>query len=137
MKKDFRLVMDGKGRLTISEIDANENSLKICKIVGKTALKGGKVQYNLHDGKNLLTKEKAKVGDTLLIGLPKLEVKKILPLKIGVKVFLTKGKHAGSVGTLKEIRGKEAIYSVDGKDIETAKAYLFVVGDKESEIKIN
>ena len=61
----------------------------------------------------------------------------MLPLKNGAKVFLTKGRHAGNTGLLKEIKGEEATYSADGEDVETAKSYLFVVGEKEAEITLN
>lgn len=136
LKRYYRVVLDNKGRIVVSEIDEKESKLKLSKVVGKTALKKGKVQFNLHDGKNMISEEKAKVGDSLLLELPNLAVKKVLPLKEGMKVFLTKGRHAGSSGQLKDLQGKEAKFTAEDKEIETAKDYLFVVGKKESEIKI-
>src|SRR3989338_998866 len=135
-KKQYRMLLDKKGRLTLREINAKEAALKLARVVGKTALKGGKIQFNLHDGRNLVSDAKAKVGDTFVISLPAVSVTKILPVKKGSKVFLIKGKHAGDVGVLKEIKGMEATYTVDGADIDTAKDYLFVVGDKDSEITL-
>jgi len=136
LKKYYRLVLDSKGRIAFSEIDEKESKLKLSKVTGKTALKKGNVQFNLHDGKNIVANEKAKVGDSLLLELPKLTVKKVLPLKEGMRVFLTKGNHAGDSGTLKGLKGKEAKYFAREQEIETSKDYLFVVGEKESEIKI-
>ncbi|MBU0460165.1 MAG: 30S ribosomal protein S4e [Nanoarchaeota archaeon] len=132
----YRLELDQKGRLVLTEIEKTEASFKICQVTGKTVLTKNKVQYNLHDGKNILAEVKAKVGDSLVLGLPKLEVKEVLALKLGMSIFLTKGKHIGDVGTLKEIKGKEAKYTKQGKEIETSKAYLFVIGDKEPLINI-
>jgi small subunit ribosomal protein S4e len=137
LKKSYRSSLDDKGRLVLTESPAGESAVKLSKVVGKTVLKGGKIQFNLHDGKNIISKEKAKVGDSLLLGLPKLEIKKVLPLKIGMKVFLTSGKYAGDTGVLKEIKGTEVIYSSHENEVETAKDYLFVVGDKKTEIKVN
>ncbi|HLD40073.1 MAG TPA: 30S ribosomal protein S4e [Candidatus Nanoarchaeia archaeon] len=136
LKKQYRMLLDKKGRLSLKEINAKEAALKLARVVGKTALKGGKIQFNLHDGRNLVSDAKAKVGDTFVISLPAVSVTKILPVKKGSKVFLIKGKHAGDVGVLKEIKGMEATYTVDGADIDTAKDYLFVVGDKDSEITL-
>ena len=136
MKKQYRMLLDVKGRLTLTEINAKESAVKLAKIVGKTALKGGKIQFNLHDGRNIISKAAAKVGDTFVIALPEASVTKHLAAKKGAKVFLTKGKHAGAVGVLKEIKGVEATYTVDDIDVDTAKDYLFVVGEKDSEITL-
>lgn len=136
LKKNYRMIMDTKGRLTLTEITATEAAVKLAKVVGKTALKGGKVQFNLHDGRNITSDAAAKVGDTFVLSLPTVKVSKILSAKKGVKVFLTKGKHAGDVGVLKEVKGMEATYTVEGADVDTAKEYLFVVGEKDTEIKL-
>ena len=136
ISKYYRVVLDKKGRLSLLEVNKEESQTKLSKIVGKTALRGGKIQFNLHDGKNIVSDEKAKVNDTLVLNLSDLKIKKVLPLKEGVNVFLTKGKYAGYFGVLKEIKGKEAIFSFGTGDVETAKKYLFVVGENKSEIKL-
>mgnify|MGYP001420974342 CR=1 FL=1 len=131
LKKSFRLVFDKKGRILVKEISEKESTIKVSKIVGKTVLVKNKIQLNLHDGKNILSDDGAKVGDSVVLSLPDLKVKEVLPLKEGVTIFLTKGKHGGSVGKLKGIKNNEATYSVDGKDVETARNYLFVIGDEK------
>ncbi len=136
LKKQYRMLLDKKGRLRLAEISAKESSVKLAKVVGKTALKGGKIQFNLHDGHNIISDAKAQVGDTFVVALPAISVTKIFHAQKGAKVFLIKGKHAGDVGVLKEIKGVEATYTVEGADVDTAKDYLFVVGDKESEISL-
>lgn len=134
LKKSYRIVLDPHGRISLIPAPDNEKNFKPCKIIGKKVLSKGKVQFNLHDGKNILFKETAKVGDTLVLALPKLDVSKVLPLQPGMQVFLTRGKHSGELGELKELRGTEAVYKVDKKEIETAKNYLFVVGEKKAVI---
>ena len=128
LKKHFRMVLDNKSRLTLKEIPISESTVKLCKIVGKTALPGGKIQYNLYDGKNIITTKKANTGDSLLLTLPSLEVEEIFPLQVGASVYLVKGKRGGDIGVLKELKGIEATYTAEGKDVETLKGYLFVVG---------
>ena len=136
LKKQYRMLLDKKGRLRLAEIAAKELSIKLAKVVGKTMLKNGKIQFNLHDGHNIISDTKALVGDTFVVSLPEIKIVKTLSAKKGAKVFLIKGKHAGDLGMLKEIKGVEATYTVAGADVDTAKEYLFVVGDKESEISL-
>jgi small subunit ribosomal protein S4e len=137
LKQQFRVALDKKGRLVVNPIAAQEATFKICKVVGKSVLAKNKIQLNLHDGKNIISSEKVKVGDSLVLELPTLKIKEALPLNKDVAVFLTKGKHAGALGVLKEIQDQEAIFTVGKEEIETAKQYLFVVGKKESLIKLN
>ena len=134
--QSYRVVLDNKGRIVIKKIDQKEAAIKPCKVVGKTVISGGKVQLNLHDGKNILSAEKVKVGDSLLVHLPDLKIEKIMPLSKGSTIFLTKGKHAGTFGALKEIKNEEATFTYEKQEIETAKEYLFVVGEKQSEITL-
>lgn len=135
-KQAYRLLLDNKGRIIIIPINETESNFKICKVTGKTALSGSKVQVNLHDGKNLITDTKVKTGDSLVITLPDYKIKEVLPLTIGASVFLTKGKHNGDLGKFKEIKGKEAIYIKDGEEVQTARSYLFVVGKEKPLIEI-
>jgi small subunit ribosomal protein S4e len=136
LKKCYRVTLDFKGRIIVKEIPEREGNLKVCKIIGKRVLPKGKVQFNLHDGKNIIADKEARVGDSFVLSLPKLEIKEVLTLKKGANVFLTKGKHSGGKGVLKEITGNEAHYTSDNKEIETLKTYLFVIGDKKPVIEL-
>jgi len=139
LKKHYRISLDNKGRLVVIEIPVSESSTKICKVVGKKVLAGGKIQLNLHDGKNLSGQIKARVGDSLVLNLPDLKVKEVLELQKGAAIFLIKGKHSGDLGVLESLslNKKEALYQSAGKNVETAKDYLFVVGKQKPIIKIN
>jgi len=137
IKSSFRILLDQKGRLIITQIDETENNIKPCKIIGKKLL-SQKMQLNLHDGKNILVKKDfpIKVGDTVLITLPDLKIKETFPLQSSAFVFLTKGKCAGDSGILKEINDNQAIYQKGRQTIETLKKYLFVLGNQKAAIKI-
>ncbi len=137
MNKNYRVVLDQKGRLTIIEIDAKESVIKPCKIIGKKMVSKGKVQLNLHDGKNVIATKEAAVGDTVVLGLPTFELKEVFTLKPGAQVFLTRGKHGGALGVLKELKGKEAIYVGESGEVGTAREYLFVVGEKKPVIALS
>lgn len=135
--RTYRMVLDQKGRIAVQQISGVERTLKPCKITGKIVLPKGKIQFNLHDGKNFIATKQAKVGDTLMVSLPQLEIKEILPLKPGMTVFLTKGMHSGKVGVLKEIKGTEATYLLGQKEVGTTKSYLFVVGEKKPIVTVS
>lgn len=136
MKKYYRLGMDRKGRLSIINIPEKESTFKICKVINKTMLNGGKLQLNLHDGKNILSDSKVNVGDSLLIELPTLKIKEILPLKEGVQIFLTKGKHGGSFGSLVNIKDKTLTYKSNDLEIKTTKKHVYVIGNDKQLITV-
>ncbi|HLC90596.1 MAG TPA: 30S ribosomal protein S4e [Candidatus Nanoarchaeia archaeon] len=127
VNKSYTITFDAKGRIIVEEISKSDSTQKVCKVIGKTVLPKGKMQYHLHDGKNIVSEQKIAIGDSVILSLPSLEIKEVLQLKSGVPVYLIQGKYRGSSGVLKELRQKQAVYSADGKDLETARDYLFVV----------
>lgn len=135
LKKKYRLSLDRKGRIIVKEVQGTD-ILKPCRIIGKRVLPQGKIQYNLHDGKNLISEITAKVGDTLLLRLPGNQVEDIYPLQTGATVFFIKGKHSGELGALKEIKRKEVVYVAEGKEVQTAKQYAFVLGKQKPCIEV-
>ncbi|MFC1801121.1 30S ribosomal protein S4e [Nanoarchaeota archaeon] len=136
VKEDYRLLFDKKGKLSLLAIDEKEAKIKVAKVIGKRALKKGKVQLNLHDGKNILSDDKIKVGDSVVLSLPDNKIQQVLPLKEKAQVYLVKGKRAGSSGVLKEISGNKAIYESGKEKIETLKDYIMVVGEDKPIIKL-
>ena len=134
--KYFRVVLD-KGKLNLIPIDKKEAGFKPCKIIGKNIVKG-KVQLNLYDGKNsLIEKDNCKVGDTLIIGLPKQEIKEHIKLEKGCFIYLVGGKHKGDVGKIEGIISNKITYKgKSGEMIETLKKYVFVVGKDQAVISL-
>jgi len=137
LNKHYRVSLDEDSHLTLLDIKADEASIKLCKIVGKSVVPGGKVQFHLHDGRNVFGKENLHVGDTVMLTLPDQKIQKAFPLKAGMMVFLDAGKKAGQRGMLHSVTGHEAIYTVDGQEINTVTKYLFVVGEKEAATTIS
>ncbi len=90
--------------LPTGEIQKTEARKKTCKIIGKKVLKGGKLQYNLHDGRNILSEKGNSVNDSLLIELPSQKVLETLKFDVGANVFVTKGTKLGSIGRVKKIQ---------------------------------
>jgi len=107
--------------------------------VGDTALISLPDQKILSsEGKKLSKKGLENLKDSQK-GLEKLktsQIKEIFELKKDAFVFLTKGKRAGDSGLLQEIKENLVTYQKDGKNIETLKKYIFVLGNKKPVIDI-
>jgi small subunit ribosomal protein S4e len=132
-KKHYRLLLDSKGRLEPTEIKDAESASKTGKVVKKHTIKKGKINVTLHDGRNLVTDNHVKVGDSVVVSLPKAELKTHLKRDKGSKCLIVEGKHAGSIVSLKEIiqrkggKPSEALVAKGKDEFITVANYLFVV----------
>ncbi|MFH1722532.1 MAG: 30S ribosomal protein S4e, partial [Candidatus Altiarchaeota archaeon] len=139
IKKQYRVIPTPKG-VRLKEIDSKQSQIKICKIKGKTKVKTGATQLNLHDGTNLIVQEdKFKVNDSLLINLPDRKIQKSFQLKKGNFGLVVSGRHSGKTGPIKEvIQGTPTRQSLTeiGENLQTMTKYIFVLGEKEAEITL-
>ena len=143
LNKFYRVLPTKKG-LEVFEIDEKDAKVKICRIDGKTTVKKGKMQLNLHDGKNILVDDPKtyKTGDSLLLEIPTLKILDHIPLKPGNLGIVGKGKNCGRLGIVKDIivtRTKEptkVICESQGEEIEVLKEHFFVIGRKQPLIKV-
>ena len=60
--KDYVLTLSRNGRFTLEETKVKD---RMCKVLNKTLIKNGAIQLNLHDGTNILTKEKIATNETV------------------------------------------------------------------------
>lgn len=148
-KKYYRIIPQ-KGKLTLIEISKEKSMIKLCQITGKTTIKKGYEQLNLHDSRNILlknekdtkTKNDYKIGDTIEISLPDQKIIKHIKLEKNNIGLITHGKHEGKIGKIKEIhiiknlQKNKINITTDKKDIETLKKNIFVIGKDKSEITI-
>jgi small subunit ribosomal protein S4e len=127
-KKNYRLEIVNR-KFSLSEISAKEAKSKIVKIAGKKVISKDKIQMNLDDGQNFLTKIKFSVGDSALLNTMEDKIEKILPLKKGAKIEVVKGKHAGKkgelVGFVELERGRD--YTIKLKDSQVDLPYKTIL----------
>jgi len=137
IKKCFRVIIDKKEKIKLVEIEKKEAIIKLCKINNKTKVKG-KTQLNLYDGRNIFVdNDDYKTGDSLVLELPKQEIKGHIRLDKNKLVYLIGGKHTGEFGTIIGISSNKITYKrEDGETIETLKKYAFVIGEDKPAIKI-
>ena len=133
----YKCVLDTNGKLRYRTIPAKEASTKICRVMGKTTIKGAKTQVHLHDGRNLLFNENPeyKTGDSLVISLPDQEVKSYHKFEEGSIAYLTGGNHIGELATVRgqDIKRSSKANEVQFDDFGTVSDYVFIISD-ESDI---
>lgn len=127
----YRMIINSKGRVVPLPITSNEASTKVCKVKSKQLIKKGKMQVTFHDGTTLVTDTPMRVGDSVVVQLPKRTIVKVLTPTEGAHIYLMKGKHSGIVGKLIELKKESAVYSIDGEQDVTPKKYLVVVGHEK------
>jgi small subunit ribosomal protein S4e len=141
----------GKG-LTAVRIPKDEAKAKLCRIEGKTTLRKGKVQLNLHDGRNIIVQvanardpkeDTYKTRDTLRISIPTQKILGHLKFGEGAYAIVTSGKNLGRHGKIMKIepstaarRATALIEDPSGNRFETIADYLFIVGEEKPMIKI-
>ena len=136
--KTFRVIIGENKKFKLEEI--KDNGTKIVKIMGKKNIGKRGVQFNLMDGRNVISKEKAAVGDTVVYSFKDNKISKIIKMEKGNEGFVTMGKHAGARGEILEVvelGGKDIAvieYSGESKNSSDPKTLKKVSGHKE---KIN
>lgn len=136
----YRVLLDRKGKLEVHKL-ADYNANKLCRINGKTIIKGGAVQLNLNDGTNLLGSNEYKPKDSIILSLPDKEIVKHIKYQVGNLAMIVGGKHTGEIGTIKEINtvrsSRHNTVSISGDyDFETIEDFVVIIGKKEPEIKL-
>jgi small subunit ribosomal protein S4e len=150
MKNNYRVTITSQG-LEIIDCPDKESKTKLVRITDKTLIEGGKVQLNLHDGRNIIVpvknpkKPKEDVyssGDSLFIEIPSQKIVDHLKFEKGNLALIIDGQNRGMFIKIKEIiktRSREpnkVLCQNDDREFEAIKDYVFVVGKKKSLIKL-
>jgi len=131
--KAYRVMVDKHG-LALHEIKHEEAGRKLCRIQQKRKIKGGMIQLNLHDGRNVLTdKNDYRPNDSVLIELPDQKILQHFSFDKDAPAIIIAGKNIGVHGKVKEIferktmlESSRVILQTKDGDIETVKEYVLV-----------
>ncbi len=152
-EKWYRILPTKKG-LTLHAIHKEAAGFKLCRIENRTVVKGGNVQLNLHDGRNILVRvndpgrheeDIFEILDTLKISLPENEISGHLKLSEGVPALIVDGKNIGRYGKIAALeqrdgqKRKNALVTLEdseGNRFQTTIEYVFAVGDTQPHISI-
>jgi small subunit ribosomal protein S4e len=153
LEKSYRVLPSEKG-LIFHPIDKEEADFKLCRIENKNRLKGGHVQLNLHDGRNVLVKlndpknpeeDIYRTLDVLKIRLLKQEILEHTNLAEGVPAIIIGGKNVGRHGNtiaFEQRPGQKrrnllaTIEDKDGNRFQTTIDLVFAVGGKKPWISL-
>ena len=153
IKANYRILPFEKG-LSLHPIDEKEAGFKICRIENKTTVRGGHIQLNLHDGRNILIRvedptrteeDKYQTLDTLLISIPDQEIIEHLKMKEGMSAIFIDGKNIGKHGIISSIEKQPGlkrrrqlvnIEAEDGKIYQSILDYAFLIGDEKPRISL-
>ena len=101
---DYRLVPTPKG-LTLAKVTPDEARTKLCSVYTKTKVKGGHIQYGLHDGRSVLDDSlKLSPGDAVLLEVPSQKVLGQAKLAKGSLGLVLTGDRAGQLGRIAEVK---------------------------------
>jgi small subunit ribosomal protein S4e len=133
--QSFRVLPEHGGRFILHPISKAETEYKLCRIVGKTTIRGGKTQLNLHDGRSVLIEDGSyAVGDIVKLDVVEQEILDHIDFKPGVRVIIIGGRSQGQFGILLELGpepGKKrtaTIRTPENNDVRTLASYVFAVG---------
>lgn len=128
------VILNKSGKLLA--LKTSQAGEKLCKIVGKQVIPGNKTQLALHDGRSIVVDKASQysTGDTLKLAIPSGEIKAHLKLEKESRCYVFHGRHAGSIGSLLDIKvysgitpSNALIKDENGNEILTLKDYVFVV----------
>jgi small subunit ribosomal protein S4e len=141
LNEHYRLLKNRRGKLTLVPIAAAESTTKIGRVRFKHAVRGGRVEVTLHDGRNLLVTPDSPwhVGDSLKLELPSQKVVGHLPLAAGSLAYVAGGSHVGEVARVDrvEVRNSPHPNLVHFKEgFSTVKEYVYVIGETTPQITL-
>jgi small subunit ribosomal protein S4e len=153
IEKAYRVLPSEKG-LIFHPIDNKETEFKLCRIENKNRVKGGHVQLNLHDGRNVLVEldnpknpeeDIYRTLDVLKIRVPDQEILEHASLAEGVPAVIIAGKNVsrhGDIVAIKKRPGQKrrnllaTIEDKTGNRFQTIIDLVFAVGDEKPWISL-
>ncbi len=138
-QETVRIIVDKRGKIGYVKIPAKEAEIKICKIIGKRAMKGNKLQLNLSDGQNFLInpKDRSKINDSVVVNIKSNKIIEYLPFEKNTTVLFKEGKQIGHLGKVIDVDQENVTVKLQsGMEYKTKKNYAFVVGKEHPIITI-
>ena len=142
MKKDYRILFDRLGKLTLVPIDSKDAKWKLCRIENKTISKKKQIQLNLHDGKNrIVKKDEYKTGDVLKVLFKDKKIDEVYKFEKGAISMIIGGSHIGETANIENIEiiqsSKPNLAKMKGeKEFTTLQKYVFPIGKNKPTISL-
>jgi len=142
IKKDYRILFDKGGKLTLVPIQSKDASWKLCQIKNKTNIKKNQIQLNLHDGRNfIIKKDEYKPWDVLKISFKDKKIIDNFKFEKETVSMIIGGSHIGEIATIEDIEiiasSKPNLVKMKGKNkFSTIQDYVFPIGKTKPIIEI-
>jgi small subunit ribosomal protein S4e len=138
----YRALPKPRRGLVLTPAQDREAAYKICKIIGKQNVAGGKLQYSLHDGRTILSTtkdtrlggEEFAVGGAFQLSFPAQKVVKYVPFQVGALGLVIDGRNQGYYGKITSITpgtsARRKIVRIETGDtgFETPADYVIPIG---------
>jgi small subunit ribosomal protein S4e len=132
-KKHFKIGINDRSKIEISEMQKPDYDNMLYKVTGKYKTKKEAIMLRLHDGSVVKGVKGVDVNDSVIVN-SKGAVSKVLKLEKGAKCIVIDGVHAGTSGKITDItegtlhmRHSATIQQKDGKDIITIVKNMMVM----------
>jgi small subunit ribosomal protein S4e len=112
--KTYKLILLPTKKFSFEE--TKDKDVRLCKVIGKKVLPKNTIQLNLHDGSNVLTKEKINIEDSVYLDFSG-KIKKHIAFEKGKSAFVLSGKYAGNEVKIGGV--KDNLVTIKLKDKET------------------
>lgn len=138
----YRMIPTAKG-LNIVKIDKTESRIKLLKILNKTCVRRGRMQLNLHDGKNIMIENgNYNTNDVIVFDFESRKINDVVKLEKGCRSIITGGRNMGSVVSVDDIivtrsaMPNQVVVDMNGKKFVLPQHYVFPVGKDKPLINI-
>jgi len=129
---NYRCVLDTNGKLRYRPISSSDANSKVCRVMGKTTIRGGRTQLHLHDGRNILMDDAStySTGDSVVLSLPDQQISAHHKFSEGSLSYLTGGSHIGETATIRghDVKRSSKANEVQFEEFSTIADYVFVIG---------
>ncbi|MDD1656144.1 MAG: 30S ribosomal protein S4e [Methanomicrobiales archaeon] len=149
MNKQYRILLNKRGRFVSIEISPEDAKTRLSKIRNKTILPGGIVQLNLLYGANILGEQKHHPRDSVVLSLEsggegrkRFEIVDHFPFQVGHMAMVIGGRHSGRVGRIVEIQAnpgnipnRVVLEDAEKARFDTIDNYIFMIGRETPAMK--
>jgi small subunit ribosomal protein S4e len=100
---------------------------RTCKVINKKLIPGNRIQLNLHDGSNVITKDKINVEDSVSINSEG-KIVSHTAFEKGKSCFIMSGKYMGFNAKITSVNGKEVNVDIKDKgDVKLNASQLIII----------
>jgi len=113
--KTYLLTLTQNGKFMLEE---TKEKTRPCKVLNRTSLTKGQIQLNLHDGSNVISKDKISTNDTVYMGHAG-KISRHVAFDKGKTCLVISGKYSGKKGKIISIDDGTIKIKFDEADLET------------------